>query len=293
MAVTTTNYDQMIQKNFAAVMLTRMSVNIGGQLRHLGEMRSIENAESTTFNRATHGKAVTTAPQLYGGAKKNSTGGEYTSIECKPGYIYSYEKLEEVNFKVTSIDYNGYIPIKLDNELQLYEDDAIMKVVSSSTTLDKQGDATKELDDQIPALIQAAKFAKANAAMTPDKRQWTAMVMTQKTFSRLYANEKLINSNYVGEQAVNGSDLKPVFYGCEVIHYKNPDAATLPDDKIYFIPSNTIGCAEWKNSNKTEYQSSIMNEDTVAFAAKKSFNAVVIEPESIIEFSTKPAVVTP
>jgi len=289
------NYSQIVAKNFAASMLTLMKESVGGILGDLGEMRSITGAESTTFNRATLGTSVSTAPNLYNSGAQN-TGGTYTAIEVFPSFEYAYEKVPEVKFRKSQVNLKGYIPKKLITMLEISEDQKVLDAIfakydaaGGAGKLNLAGDKTKPINDDanIQALIAAARGALVEAEQTPDKRSFVKMVMNKETYKAIFSSEKLINSDYIGQSNVNGGSTKHTFYGCEVVIIKQ-NHADLKKGRVLFVPSMTLGYAKWSSADATEAKYELANEDSWLFEAKKSFAAVCIEPESItlVEGST-------
>ena len=285
-------YEAQVSKEFSAAMLTRMTEAKGGLLTDLGELREITGAETTTFNRADDGTTSSTAPNMYASGNHN-TGGTYDAIELGPTFEYAFEKIPDVKFRKSQINYKGYIPQKLIRQLDKAEDVKVIQILDSATTNIVQTKGSVLLVDKvlvgltdaanISTLIGIAKGAKVEAEDTPDKRAFVKMVMNKETYKVLYASEKLINSDYVGDSKKNDGSTKNEFYGCEVVIMKKPPVE-LPNGVIYFIPSGVLGYARWKAADTSDSSFDLKNEDSWTFIAKKSFGAALIEAESVTKF---------
>lgn len=280
------NTAEGIQKDFQKNMLTRMKESTGGQLMDLGENRTLDGTESTFFNRLSGGKAVTTAPNLYGGNATDGTGGEVGAVEVKPSFAYAYQKISDETVNTTTVDYKGAIPNELVRQLDVNSDAKVLKALKDADSeINKVGVLSTALEDQLKLLIGTAKGAILDAEVTPDKRKLVKLIMNKATAKKLLALDIAINNDYV-QLSGAGAEAKPMFYGCEMVIVKATDA-NLPNGVMYFVPSMTVGFAMWKGGDKAESKYELGNQDTWMFSAKKSLGVGVIEPESIAKFSCK------
>ena len=283
-----TGFANLVQQDFQASMLTLMSQSKGGKLLELCEKRELKGAETTRFNRAEDGEAVDTAPQLLGGATAKSTGIKTGYAEVGPAFVYAYEQVKDSDMKITQVSLQGYIPASLIRQLERAIDRKILQAVhTASTSTESVTDAAGiKSSAAVTKLIATAKKTRVLAEDTPDKRSFVKMVMSVDTYSELYSNDLLINSDYIGQAKLNSASVE-TFYSAEVVVMKDDykDAAgtdsILPLGVVYFIPSMTIGAATWSGADAADSSYDIKNADMWTFVAKKSFGAVVIEEKAI------------
>ena len=292
-----TEFQKLVQKDFQASIMTVMSLSAGGQLVPVCEMKEIKGAESTTFNRITKdGIAVSTAPQLLGGAGTKGTGLETGVITVAPDFLYAYEQVTAKDFHKSQVSLNGFIPQSLMRQIERAEDRAILLACHTDATVQSHTHAiATALSDAatVQEIIGKAKGMIVRAGDTPDKRKFVKMVMSVKTYEQLYSHNFLINSDYIGQSGTNSASVS-TFYGCEVVIIKDTfmdNSATpveiLPTGTFYFIPSMTIGAARWANSTVAQASYDALNEDKWSFYLKKSFAAAVLEGASVLKVTTK------
>lgn len=274
---------------FSNAILAKLTELEGVGLKSFAEKKTETGGEKAVFYRVSKSTAVDGVATMYGADPTNA--GDLSSYEAPIAYISSQQKIKQEDMNKTKLDIKTPFVNSMGRAVVNKEDNKILSAIKTAEgSLNKAGATGEEIDTlpQIRALIMAVRTAHAKAQLTPDGKKGVAMVISLDAYSKLSASDVFINGDYKDAFGGGTGDLPLTFYGAEIlISSEIPTATTISDENIYIIPSNTVGWAEWEGSIDTTAEFHKTDGMRWHLQVVKSVGTVVIEPESITQFSCK------
>lgn len=277
---------------FSNAILAKLTELKAAGLKSYAEKKTETGGEKAIFYRADESEAVDGVATMYGVDPNNA--GDLINFEAPISQISSQQKIKDVDMKKTKLDLKTPFINSMGNAVLNKEDSKILTAIKAKeANLHKAGTTGEEIDTmaQIRALIMAVRTAHAKAQLTPDGKKGVVVAMSLAAYTKLSASEVFINGDYKDAFGGGTGDLPLTFYGAEIrITSQIPAATTGTDENIYVIPSNTFGWAEWEGSEDVTAEFHKTDAMRWHLQIVKSVGPVVIEPESITQFSCKKVV---
>ena len=292
--------EQVLQEKYATQAKLAMSVQKPMGLVKFCEKGDATSGESFTFYRAEESTAKDGLPSMYNDDSKGYKGdtgnnggdaGPLKPYKVFGAYISSQHKIDDIDFKRTSLDAKGTLQQTMSIAVEHKADEKVLKSIkdkdSDLTKQDFSSGTAKGIDDEkvIRALVGKIAVAHASAAMTPDGQKGVSVLINLKDWEILVQSNYFLNADFK-ESIEWGDNERPTrIKGAEFLVTKNDDM--VPSGTIYIVPSNTCGFATWKGTEKGVAEYHETDGARWHLQNRKYVGAICIEPKFITKFTFK------
>ena len=263
--------EQVLQEKYATQAKLAMSVQKPMGLVKFCEKGDATSGESFTFYRAEESTAKDGLPSMYnddGKGYKGDTGnnggdaGPLKPYKVFGAYISSQHKIDDIDFKKTSLDAKGTLQQTMSIAVEHKADEKVIR-----------------------ALVGKIAVAHASAAMTPDGQKGVSVLINLKDWEILVQSNYFLNADFKDSIEWGDNERPTRIKGAEFLVTKNDNM--VPSGTIYIVPSNTCGFATWKGTEKGVAEYHETDGARWHLQNRKYVGAICIEPKFITKFTFK------
>jgi hypothetical protein len=274
---------QTKQEEYAVSMLQMLKEEKGSRILDFAEKAVVSGANTYNFYRVSESQVGGNDINMYDPAYTGN-GGTAEKLTATIEYVYASDKIKTSDLNSTSLDLGSTFLKSLRDALDRAVTKKVLDEIKAKTAdLKKAGDANETIDSDINVnnLIEQAVYCSTLVKDTSvsEGRLGVALVVDAVQHSKLFRAEKITNNNW----SQSNKYMAGTLFGCDVVKVAQ---GAKDKNKLYLIPAGTYGAASWENDieAKSEYS---FAQDALFCRCKRSLGVVVIEPDSIVEFTHK------